>query len=206
MAKPIQGRQFKVHGVTFTMIEGGRKKKTSIPLRSSIKKHYDLFLKAFARSARVEPYMVQDAFHSVLVRELERDRKCGRRSGIGNLKSYLKTAVVREYKRSLRDESRLVPFSKLGQEEFVRILEEWPGNMSSPAHLAEAQEVALLAKDKLEFLPLRQRHVMAMWCAGLSIPEIAVEADTTTGNVRFHKHAAIQSLREKFGIEIEETA
>ena len=116
MDKPIHGRQFKVNGVTFTMIKGGGKKKTPKSFRSLISNHYDLFLKAFARSARVVPGMVQDAFHNVLVRELQRERTSGRRSGIGNMKSYLRTAVVREYKRSLRDESRLVPFSKLGQE------------------------------------------------------------------------------------------
>jgi DNA-directed RNA polymerase specialized sigma24 family protein len=60
--------------------------------------------------------------------------------------------------------------------------------------------------ELLELLPLRQRYVLAMWCFDLGIGEIAAELRTTPENVRFHKHAAIQSMRARLGVKIDESA
>jgi RNA polymerase sigma factor (sigma-70 family) len=201
-----QGRTLTVNGLTFTILEGSRKKASSDNLETFIEENYAELLRGLARQAGVQPAVVQDAFHDVLVRELERARRRAPRTGIHDLKSYLKMAALREYWSLLREEKRMIPFSKLGQDELAKILDAKPAAEPSPLETVVAHELGFLAKDRLEHLPLRQRHVLACWSAGLTIPEIARAANTTAGNVRFHKHAAIQSLRDKFGVEDEETA
>jgi len=201
-----QDRSVTVNGLTFTILEGGRKKTIPANLDTFIEQNYDKLLRGIAQKAGVQPAAVQDAFHNVLVRELERARRGNPRTGIKYLKSYLKTAARREFWSLLREEKRMIPVSKLGQDEVSMILDVKPAADPSPLETVVAHEMGFLAKDRLEHLPLRQRHVLACWSAGLSISEIAQEANTTAGNVRFHKHAALQSLRKEFGIEGEETA
>jgi RNA polymerase sigma factor (sigma-70 family) len=196
-----QGQKFTVNGLTFTILEGSRKKASPANLDTFIEENYEKLLRGISKKAGVQPAAVQDAFHNVLVRELERARQGDPRAGIRNLKSYLKTAGLREFWSLLREEKRMIPVSKLGQDEVSTILDVKPAAEPSPLETVVAHEMGFLAKDRLEHLPLRQRHVLACWSTGLSISEIAREANTTAGNVRFHKHAALQSLRKDFGIE-----
>jgi RNA polymerase sigma factor (sigma-70 family) len=206
MGTNIKGRKVTVNGLTFTVLEGGRKKTGSDDFNSLIEKIYPQLLRSLAYKAGVHPDAVLDALHDVLIRELEKAREGSPRSGIQYLKSYLKTSALREYWRLLREKKRMIPISSLGEDGTAMLLEGKASVEAAPLDILIAQEMARLAKDRLERLPLRQRHVLARWCGGLTIPEIALEADTTAGNVRFHKHAAVQSLRKKFGVETEETA
>ena len=199
------GNEFTVNGRTFRVIQGHDKKASTESLGKRIEKIYDRLLLAFAKAARASTEAVQDVLHDVLLEELERDARGLRRTGIANLLAYLKTAALRELWRVREEQKRLVPWSKLGDPALETILES-ASREPDPLDALSARELERLAAERLERLPLRQRHVLAMWCSGLEIPEIAERANTSTGNVRFHKHAAIQSIRQAFGIPKDETA
>ncbi len=206
MVTNSQDQSVTVNGLTFTILEGGRKKTGSGDLGSLIAKIYPQLLRGLAYEASVHPEAVQDALHNVLVQELEKVHRGAVRTGVRFLKSYLMTAALREYWRLLRREKRMIPVGSLEEAGVSLILEGKPAAEPSPLETVIAHEMGLLAKDRLEQLPLRQRHVLARWSAGLTMSEIALEASTTAGNVRFHKHTALQALREKFGIHAGETA
>jgi DNA-directed RNA polymerase specialized sigma24 family protein len=201
-----QGRKVTVNGLTFTVLEGGRKKTAADDFNTLIEEIYPKLLRSLAYKAGVHPDAVLDALHDVLVHELQKARKGAPRFGIRHLKSYLKTSALREYWRLMREKRRMIPISDLGDDGVAMLLEGKATAEPAPLDILITQEMARLAKDQLERLPLRQRHVLGRWSGGLTIPEIALEADTTAGNVRFHKHAAVHALRKKFGMEAEETA
>jgi RNA polymerase sigma factor (sigma-70 family) len=193
-----QTRQYTVHGLTFTLIRGGKKQKS---VRAAIPGMYPDIIDSLAQRAGVEPEDVRDALHDILAQELRT-----RRGGIRDLKSYLTVAAFNRYQRSFRKEGRLVPLSTLLDDEALEIQEEHP-NCDLPAgEEAALRELGRRAWSQLEGLPLRQHDVLTLWCGGLSHAQIAQELKLTEENVRFHKHAAIQALRAKLGIRIEETA
>jgi RNA polymerase sigma factor (sigma-70 family) len=199
------GNEFTVNGRTFRVIDGNLPKAPQESLGKQMEKIYDRLLIAFAKAAKDSTTAVQDVLHDVLLEELEREARGLRRTGIGNLLAYLKTAALRELWRVREQSKRLVPFSKLGDKALETILET-TSREPDPLDAVTERELELLAALRLERLPLRQRHVLALWCSGLEIPEIAERANTTSGNVRFHKHAAIQAMRDAFRILKDETA
>ncbi len=192
---------YTVGGATFTLIPG-KKRAGKAKLRARMPELYPDLLERLAQDAGHEPEVVQDALHDILLQELER----GDRRGIKNLKSYLKTAAIRKYGRDCQAAQRRVPFTQLGLEEQIMIQEEWPGKEPSAGSAAMTGEYGRLAWSQLEHLSIRQRYVLTMWCCGLPFDEIAKELDITMENVRFHKHVAIQALRARLGIRIEESA
>lgn len=193
-------KTFRANGLTFTLLPGGKPSKKR--LRSEIPALYSGLLGQLQSREGVDPSLVQDALHDVLVQEL--DRKSDR--FVARPKNYLKVAAVREYRRNRKDSSRMVPFANLGLDESLKIEEEAPGRLPAAGEAAADREFAHRAWQELESLPLRQRCVLLMWCGGLSIGEIALRLDTTLENVRFHKCVALQSLRDRLGILIEEPA
>lgn len=191
-------QQYTVHGLTFTLIKGGKKRKD---LRTVLPDLYPTLVDALARKAERDPEDIRDSLHDVLAQELGKERR-----GIQDVKSYLKVAAFNRYRRSFRDEDRLVVLSDLFDDESARIQEEFPSRELSARDKAAAHEMGRRSWAQLEHLPLRQRYVLTMWCYGLSIGQIAQELKLTEDNVRFHKHAAIHSLQLRLGVQVEETA
>ena len=198
-------KNFTFNGLTFKVLEGKKPKAKKRSLRKELPRFYDKLLSVFAKSAKSTREDVRDVLHDVLLQELEKEALGGGRTDIAKPVSYLKTAALRELWRVRREEKRLVPLSKLGDAAVEKVLER-TSREPDPLEAVADQTLARLAAERLERLPLRQRHVLSLWCSGLDIPEIAAQAKTTPGNVRFHKHAAIQALRESFGISREKTA
>jgi DNA-directed RNA polymerase specialized sigma24 family protein len=191
-------RQYTIHGLTFTLFKGGKRRKQ---LRTAIPDLYPNLIDALAEKARKDPEDVRDSLHDLLAQELGKKRR-----GIQDLESYLKVAAFNRYQRSFRNEGRLVPLSTLLDEEALEIQDEHP-NCDLPAgEQAAVREMGRRTWAQLERLPLRQRYVLTMWCFGLSNAQIAQELELTEENVRFHKHVAIQSIRSRLGVKIEETA
>lgn len=199
------GIEVTVSGRTFLVIQGDQQNIPQGNLGQRIEKIYDRLLLSFATAAEASTEDVQDILHDVLLKELERDARGVRRAGIANLLAYLKTAALRELWRVREENKRLVPMSKLGDKALETILES-TSREPDPLDALCDRELERMAAERLERLPLRQRHVLTMWCSGLEIPEIAERANTTSGNVRFHKHAAIQSMKDAFRILKDETA
>lgn len=199
------GIEVTVNGRTFRVIKGTRSKDPQGCLGQRIEKIYDRLLLTFAKAAKASTDEVQDVLHDVLLKELDRDAHGLPRAGIANLLAYLKTAALRELWRAREEAKRLVPMSKLGDKAVETMLES-TSREPDPLDALCDRELERLAAERLERLPLRQRHVLTMWCSGLEIPEIAERANTTPGNARFHKHAAIQSMKAAFGIPKDETA
>ncbi len=193
-----QTRQYTVHGLTFTLIRGGKKQKS---IRAAIPDLYADLIDSLAQRAGTEPEDVRDALHDILAQELGT-----RRGGIRDLKSYLTVAAFSRYQRSFRNEGRLVPLSTLLDEEALEIQEEHPNRDLPAGEEAALGELGRRAWSQLEGLPLRQRYVLTLWCSGLSHTQIAMELKLTEENVRFHKHAAVQAIRSRLGIRGTESA
>lgn len=198
MQDVAQLRQYTVHGLTFTLIRGGKKRQS---IRTAIPDLYPDLLDALAERAGVEPEDVRDALHDIIVQELGM-----RRSGIRDIKSYLTVAAFNRYRRSFRHEDRLVPLSTLLDEEDLEIQEEHPIFGLAAGEEVAVREMGRRTWAQLERLPLRQRYVLTMWCCGLSHTQIAQELELSEENVRFHKHTAIQSIRSRLGVRVNETA
>lgn len=197
--------QFTFNGLTFQVLEGKEQKDKGPSLHDVIEKYYDKILSRLANAAKSTRESVRDVLHDVLLQELEKEALGRGKTDIAKPVSYLKTAALRELWRIRREEKRLVPLSKLGDVAVEKVLER-TSREPDPLEALADRTLACLAAERLERLPLRQRHVLTLWCSGLDIPEIAERAKTTPANVRFHKYAAIQALRETFGIARQETA
>lgn len=198
MQEADQPRQYTVRGVTFTLLKGRKEEKD---LRTGLQELYPTLVEALAERAGTDPEGIRDSLHDILLQELEKDRR-----GIRDVKSYLKVAAFRRYRRSFRHEDRMVLLGNLLGDESAKLNEERPGRDLPAGDQAAAHELRRRAWAELEHLPLRQRYVLTMWCCGLTNGQIALELDLTPENVRFHKHAAIQSLRTRLGVRVEETA
>jgi DNA-directed RNA polymerase specialized sigma24 family protein len=141
---------------------------------------------------------LRDAVHDVLVRglaplDLEHIR---------NLGGYLRRAALHAYWRRARERARMKSLNSLARGRGGALVQEGP----DAGHLAAVREQGRLAWDELERLPLRQREVLGRWCLGSDLDEIARDLGISPGNVRFHKHAAIRSLRKRLGDPIDEEA
>jgi len=202
---PIDGNTIKVNGLTFTVLEGNTMKDRRHSLHHFIQENYDKLLAIFAKAAKAKPERIQDVLHDILLQELEKEARGRRSVPIENPLYYLKTAALRELWRARRAEKRLVPLSRLGDEAVDKILEK-PAREPDPLRTLVDKEFERLATELLKQLPLRQRYVLGLWCSGLETFEIAELGAMTSGNVRFHKHAAIRALREAFGVVADQSA
>jgi RNA polymerase sigma factor (sigma-70 family) len=184
-------------GVPVTLLEGRLADPPTESIREVLGSLYEGVAQGCARRFKVEPDDMRDSLHDVLVGLLEREGRQTPECGVDSWPGYLATATLRAYQRAKREARRVIPVCDLNEKDRSKLFEERSSPIPEPWEIVSDQEILDRARDLIELLPLRQRSVLVLYLEGRSFGEIALSLGITPGNARFHKHAAIRSLRAR---------